>query len=262
MNEERSLKKILLVDDDSHLLVTLGDFLKNQGFEVETATSGEEGLKKLPQTAPDLVILDMSMPGMGGIGFIKKLAPAGGPMPYPVLVFTARGIMREFFEGLDVAGFLAKPCEQGQLLAEIKRILQRQAVGRKQQAHVAANEPKKVLIAEDSPQHGTELDELFKREGYQVVVVRKGPEVIEKAVEFQPHAILMKRFLTGMNGDAVAEILKRMPSTEAIPVVIFDDSSMNDDHKVDKILEKSGAKRFIRTRSATAILQAVGELFT
>lgn len=260
MNEERSAKRILLVDDDTHLLVILKDFLTNQGFEVETAISGEEGLKKLPQTSPDLIILDMSMPGMGGIGFIKKLAPLGSPMPYPVLVFTARGIMREFFEGLDVAGFLAKPCEQSKLLTEIKRILQQQG-GRKQQSQAAANGQRKVLIAEDAPRHGAEFEETFKRAGYQVVVVRKGPEVIEKAIEFQPHAILMKRFLTGMNGDAAAEILKRMPSTASIPIVIYDDSSMNDDRSVERIMEKSGARRFIRTRSATAILKAVDELF-
>ncbi|NQT93034.1 MAG: response regulator [Lentisphaerae bacterium] len=66
MAETSVKKRILLIDDDTSLLTTLSDFLSFEGYEVVTADSGEQGLRRLQTTEPDLIVLDMSMPGMGG----------------------------------------------------------------------------------------------------------------------------------------------------------------------------------------------------
>jgi DNA-binding response OmpR family regulator len=84
-------KYILVVDDDEHLLQTLVDFLAFKGFETAGARSGEEALIKLSERKPDLVILDISMPGMGGVGFLRRITDAEGRRQCPVLVLTARG---------------------------------------------------------------------------------------------------------------------------------------------------------------------------
>ena len=60
---------ILLVDDEKHLLVSLRDYLTFEHFTVTTAQSGEEALEVLERITPDLIVLDISMPGMGGMGF-------------------------------------------------------------------------------------------------------------------------------------------------------------------------------------------------
>ena len=67
--EAKQKRTILIVDDDRSLLTTLSDFLAFEGYEVLTAESGEDGLRTLTDATPDLIILDMSMPGMGGVGF-------------------------------------------------------------------------------------------------------------------------------------------------------------------------------------------------
>ena len=66
-------RKILLVDDDASLLATLGDFLESEGYEVAKAASGEKALAMLRISQPELIVLDMSMPGIGGMGVLDEL---------------------------------------------------------------------------------------------------------------------------------------------------------------------------------------------
>ena len=117
-----SQRKILLVDDDPSLLITVGQLLKFEGYDVTTAESGETALELLKAFKPDLIILDMSMPGMGGVGFLKNIMEGKKPA-FPVLVLTARSQMAEFFADIEVEGFLTKPAEPDALLQEVARIL-------------------------------------------------------------------------------------------------------------------------------------------
>lgn len=87
---ELNKRKLLLVDDDQSLLETLGDFLSFEGYEVLCAVSGEDALIKMRPFQPDLIILDMGMPGMGGTGFLDRITQPDGHTLYPVLVLTAR----------------------------------------------------------------------------------------------------------------------------------------------------------------------------
>jgi len=94
---ELNKRKLLLVDDDQSLLETLGDFLSFEGYEVLCAVSGEDALVKMRPFQPDLIILDMGMPGMGGTGFLDRITQPDGHTLYPVLVLTARASMAEYF---------------------------------------------------------------------------------------------------------------------------------------------------------------------
>ena len=116
-------KKILLVDDDSSLLATMGQFLKFEGYDVTTAESGETALEHLKVIRPDIIVLDMSMPGMGGMGFLKSIMGDDSKPQYPVLVLTARSQMAEMFGSIEVDGFMTKPADPDGLLQEVARIL-------------------------------------------------------------------------------------------------------------------------------------------
>ena len=116
-------KKILLVDDDPSLLATMGQFLKFEGYDVTTAESGETALEHLKIIRPDIIVLDMSMPGMGGMCFLKSIMGPDGKPQYPVLVLTARSQMAEMFGDIEVDGFMSKPADPDGLLQEIARIL-------------------------------------------------------------------------------------------------------------------------------------------
>jgi CheY-like chemotaxis protein len=240
---------ILLVDDDTSLLVTLSDFLRFEGYEVVTADSGEQGLKRLKALDPNLIILDMSMPGMGGIGFLKEISVDGKPK-HPVLVLTARANMAEFFADVDVDGFVAKPCAPEDLLMEVGRILFLRA-GQEEDVS-AASSPVKVLLGEDDAMLASKIEAELEGAGMLVSLVEQGPEVIEQAILQRPDVILCKQLLSKMNGDTVADMLKAMPNTRAIPVVLYDDTG----HLKDDV-RPTGVSHVVLSEDPKALLSAV-----
>lgn len=255
-NAEKST--ILLIDDDTNLLLTLSDFLSFEGYNIATADSGEQGLKRLKSITPDLIILDMSMPGMGGMGFLNEIADDGGSPKHPVLVLTARANMEEFFEDMAVDGFISKPCEPNALLDEVSRILLLHGATASGDEDAGASE-RKVLIGEDDGAICHRLLEAFKEAGYKTESVSKGPDILEKALVQRPDLIVLKLVLTGMNGDAVADMLKEMPNTKGIPVLLYDDSnSLAPDGKYTKA--GTGITVFVRSSDASSLVTAAGEV--
>ena len=218
MKQERS--RILLIDDDRSLLITLEDFLRFEGYDVVTAESAEVGLERLEDMHPDLIVLDMSMPGMGGMGFLERITEGGKPK-YPVLVLTARAQMAEFFGNVQVDGFVAKPCDPSDLLMEISRIvfLTRGLVP-EDSASGGMNRQKVLLGDEDEVRRGP-LVEALTGNGYLVRVVTKGAEVLEKAILEHPDAIVLSAVLARGEACAVPGMLRDMPNTARIPIVIY-----------------------------------------
>ncbi len=245
-------KTILLIDDDTSLLVTLSDFLRFEGYEVMTAESGEQGLQRLKGLDPDLIVLDMSMPGMGGIGFLKEISVDGKPK-FPVLVLTARANMAEFFADVDVDGFVAKPCAPEDLLMEVGRILFLRS-GQEEKARAAAS-PIKVLLGEDDAMVAAKIEECLENEGMVVSLVEQGPEMIEQAILQRPDIILCKQLLSKMNGDAVADMLRAMPNARSIPVVLYDESG----HMEDDVRPR-GVAHVVPSDDPKALLAAVRAL--
>jgi CheY-like chemotaxis protein len=247
-------KKILLIDDDASLLLTLSDFLKFEGYEVITADSGEKGLKRLAKMVPDLIILDMSMPGMGGVGFLKEISSSDGKPKYPVLVLTARANMAEFFANVDVDGFVAKPCDPDDLLMEVGRIVFLRSGDGKPSGRI--KEKHSVLVGEDDTEANANIVSSLESAGYDAEGVFTGPEAVEKAIVQQPDVILIKAVLANMNGDAVARMLQEMPKARTIPIVLYDDSSSQVSEA--KYLEPgTGIKKFVRGKATAALVNAV-----
>jgi len=81
-------KKILIVDDENMILEPLPEKFKDEGFEVETASDGEEGLKKALEFIPDLILLDVVMPRMNGLQMLEKLRAEEKGKNIKVIVFT------------------------------------------------------------------------------------------------------------------------------------------------------------------------------
>jgi len=81
-------KKILIVDDENMILEPLSEKFKDEGFEVETASDGEEGLKKALEFIPDLILLDVVMPRMNGLQMLEKLRAEEKGKNIKVIVFT------------------------------------------------------------------------------------------------------------------------------------------------------------------------------
>lgn len=117
-------QRILLVDDDEGLAAMLAEFLQLHGFEVAGVTSGEAALERIAAAPPDLVVLDVTLPGISGFEALTRLRRSS---EVPVIMLTARGAESERIAGLTSGAddYLAKPFNPLELTARIRAILKR-----------------------------------------------------------------------------------------------------------------------------------------
>jgi two-component system, cell cycle response regulator DivK len=122
---ESRKRHIFVVDDfaDNRELYVL--FLSASGFDVTQASDGEEALEKAVKLQPDLIVMDLSLPGMDGWEATRQLRAGKATSHIPVLILTAYDLVGALPEGC--AGFLTKPCLPDRMIAEINRVLDRQA---------------------------------------------------------------------------------------------------------------------------------------
>ena len=123
--------RILVVDDDPQIVSMLKRGLAYEGYTLDTAENGEKALAIARETPPDLVVLDVMMPGLDGIEVTKRLRQGSDT---PVLLLTAKGTIPDKVAGLDAGAddYLVKPFAFDELLARVRALL------RRRQPHEAA----------------------------------------------------------------------------------------------------------------------------
>ena len=116
-------KMILIIEDEEDLVAMVKFQFEANGYQVATASNGIEGLAKLSQINPDLILLDLNMPKVGGIEFCHRIALADGALKYPVLVLTARAHTEEIMKEFKISGFMTKPFKIEHLLKQVDDII-------------------------------------------------------------------------------------------------------------------------------------------
>ncbi len=116
--------RILIVDDDRPSLKMTAFLLREEGYTVFTADNGQEALRQIDEKTPDLLILDVMMPGMDGWEVTRHLRRT---TTLPILILSAKGETSDRVFGLDLGAddYLAKPFEPSELLARVRAVLRR-----------------------------------------------------------------------------------------------------------------------------------------
>jgi DNA-binding response OmpR family regulator len=117
-------RRVLVVDDDASVTRLVSLFLRDEGFEVLTAGNGEEALREIEQTEPDVIVLDLQMPVMDGETFYRELRARGAEIP--VLVLSAYGA-RAASRRLGAQDSLDKPFDPDTLVTRVERLLDHQS---------------------------------------------------------------------------------------------------------------------------------------
>jgi two-component system response regulator MtrA len=119
------MTRVLVVEDNANLAFGLTRSLESEGYEVESAEDGSRGFELARSTNPDLVVLDLMLPGMDGYTILKKLRAEGKDVP--VLILTARGEEADKVFGfrLGADDYVTKPFSLSELLARVQAILRR-----------------------------------------------------------------------------------------------------------------------------------------
>ncbi len=119
-----AVARILVVDDDAALRETLADFLEIEGYAVDQAGGVADARRRLAERAPDLMLLDVNMPGGDGISFAAELRARSA---LPIIIISGKGGLVDRVVGLEVGAddYLPKPFELRELLARVRAVLRR-----------------------------------------------------------------------------------------------------------------------------------------
>ena len=213
------MSRLLVVEDQKKLLNSLRSGLEEEGYEVITASNGEQGYYAATTEAVDAVVLDLMLPGRDGITVLRDLRAKG--FARPVLILTARDAVEDRVLGLDSGGddYLVKPFAFAELLARLRALLRRDVSGREL-----------VLRADD-----LEVDLLARR------VVRGGVELDLTRREYELLEYLLRHKNATVSRDMIArDVWKEVTCapTNAIDVYVT---------LLRKKVERPGARQLIHT---------------
>ncbi len=123
-SEENPAERILVVDDDPGIRDLVREFLERHGYVVDTAADGKAMEQALTQARPDLIVLDVMLPGEDGLAICRRLSRPGGPA---IIMLSAMGEETDRIIGLELGAddYLPKPCNPRELLARVRAVLRR-----------------------------------------------------------------------------------------------------------------------------------------
>jgi len=124
--------RVLVVEDDAGTQTLLRKQLVAKGYDVRIANNGLDGLMKLEESTPDVIICDVNMPELDGIGFVRAIKAKNETRKIPVIFLTASNDPRHMVDGINVGArfYLTKPFEMNELVWKINRVLSANGSGR------------------------------------------------------------------------------------------------------------------------------------
>jgi two-component system phosphate regulon response regulator PhoB len=172
-------ERILLIEDEPDIAEVLQYNLEKEGFEVETARRGDSGLEAVRRETPDLILLDLMLPGLDGLELTRLLKRDAGTARVPIVMLTARGEEVDRIVGLELGAddYISKPFSPREVVLRVKAVLRRLQPGGD-----AAEEPSETLDV-----GGIHLDVA----GHRLEV--EGEEVPLTATEFRLLKLLIER---------------------------------------------------------------------
>lgn len=119
-----AIKNVLVVDDSATELHILGEILKKNGYAVSTAGSGEDAIEKLKTARPDLILMDVVMPGMSGFEATRSITRNSATSHIPIIICTTKGQETDKAWGLrqGAKDYIVKPVVESQLMEKIRAL--------------------------------------------------------------------------------------------------------------------------------------------
>jgi signal transduction histidine kinase/CheY-like chemotaxis protein/HAMP domain-containing protein len=203
-----SKPRILVVDDEAPALELLRDYLSSEGYEVVTASSGEEALRLARKARPDAITLDIMMPSGSGWEVLQCLRadPATAEVPVIVVSIVDR---KDLGLILGVSDYLVKPVSKDVLLKTIRK-------------NVGEGEcSRTILVVDDDPADLHMIQEVISSAGYSALAAQGGPAAIEILQRSHPDAVLLDLVMPGIDGFQVLSHIKQNAALRDLPVFIL-----------------------------------------
>ena len=231
MNRIKKIHRILAVDDDPAVRIFLQHLLEEQSYIVETASGGEEALRKAVANPPDALILDLIMPGLNGFAFLDRLREKSNCRDIPVIVLTSKDLDQNEKAILDRSvhrtmkkGGMDKDMLLNQLGLALGRLEQR----RPPAAHLAGP---LLLVVEDNETAALQIRTALEESGYAVTVASDGAEALESVKRVVPNGIVLDLMMPKVDGFQVLEQIRSTPRTARLPVLVLTAKELTSDDR-------------------------------
>jgi PAS domain S-box-containing protein len=230
---------VLVIDDDPSVRDLMTRYLGKEGFRVETATSGEAGLRMAEELCPDAITLDVLMPGTNGWAVLSALKANPKLTDIPVIVMTIVDDKNLGF-ALGAADYLTKPIDYKRLTHLLHQY--RPALDQE-------NPNWQVLIVEDDDITRGMFRRILEKEGWDVAEAANGRLALEQLVSHPPSLILLDLMMPEMDGFQFITALRQQPEWRSLPVIVVTAMDLTMSNRLDlnghveQILQKGAFSR-------------------
>ncbi len=228
--DSRGRGLVLVVDDDATARDLMNRYLTKEGFRTVLASSGEEALRLAHEVRPNVITLDVIMPGMDGWAVLQALKADPVLHCIPVVMVTMMGD-RSLGFALGAADFVVKPVTRDKLTSILSKFR-------------CTNPPCRVLVVEDDDSSRHLAASIFAREGWVVAEAGNGVEGLERVREQKPTLIVLDLMMPRMDGFEFTLELRKTPEFRDIPIVVLTGKDITAEDRrrlngnVEKVLTK------------------------
>jgi signal transduction histidine kinase/CheY-like chemotaxis protein len=241
-------RPILVIDDDPAMHDLIGRALSKEGYAVETALNGEEGLRKARALQPAAITLDVVMPGMDGLEVLQALEADPATSAIPVILITMTDDRERGFS-LGASEFMTKPFDRDRLVA----VLERMGV-------VPSKQP--ILIVEDDPANRDLIRRTLEKAGWVVEEAENGEIALARIETNRPSLVLLDLMMPHVDGFDLLARLREREDLRKIPVVVITAKDLTEDERervtenVRQVLQKG---KYSRDELLTYVRDLVAE---
>ena len=240
-------KKILVIEDEKPLLMAIKSKLKIEGYNVCSAEDGVTGEEMVRSENPDLILLDIMLPGKDGFEIMEDLKSSGNKIPILVISNSGQPVEVERAIDLGVKDYLVKAdFTPADVLIKVKNIIgpgvnngngykknngtaPDDNTEEKENVNGGTDSEAMVIIVEDDEFLRDVISQKLIREGFNIVSVIDSIGLFEALGKKKPHIILLDLILPGMDGYQILEKLKQNPQTGDIPVLVLSNLGQKED---------------------------------
>jgi len=232
--------KILIIEDDAVTLRTLEAQLKAGGFQTHLAYDGVTALQAAQKDKPDLILLDLGLPGGDGFNVMQRFKQLPRLAAIPIIVFSARDPdpWKERTLQAGAVAYLPKPLSNETLMASVRSQLPGEEPGAQEQ-----KAKKKILIIEDDADTRLGLSVRLRANAYEVALAADSASAMTVGLREKPDLIILDLGLPAGDGYLLLERLRRHPILERAPIIVL---TARDPRTNEERALKAGAVAFFQ----------------
>lgn len=210
---------ILVIDDDTEIRYTIGQYLNSKGYEVVYAEDGVKGIELAKKIQPFAITLDVMLPTRDGWSVLKELKEDNATKDIPVILISIMGEKNVGY-GLGAFEYFIKPISHDKLLSAFTRL-----------ENLAKKKIEKIVIVDDDELEFEKFKKAFKTEKVNIEFINDSELAFNKISECQPDLIILDLMMPKIDGITLSHKLKSHASTKQIPIIISTAKDLSDEEK-------------------------------